>query len=512
MRAHRSRGRNLVTQTAEEDTEAMLEPARGLRTRRPRLKIASRDTSLRAAKVAPVASASSRGERSAELDADPHLCRHGRPYTAIDLWKDVPAEKWADWRWQLQNCVQSLDALEQVVHLTPAEREGVIATQREFQMSITPYLCALMDPYDPHCPVRMQFVPRGAEMSGVGAGMTDSLGEDAHRVAPGLVHRYPDRVLFLVNNMCASYCRFCTRKRLTGLPNEVLPKQQIEQTLAYLRTHPEVRDVLISGGDPFTMSDKNLEYVISHLREIPSIEIIRFGTKMPMFLPMRITDDLVRMLAKYHPIWINTHFNHPKELSPESRAACARIVNAGIPLGNQTVLLRGVNSSPRVVKELMHNLVRNRIRPYYLFQCDNEEGLEHFRTPVETGIEIMESLRGWTTGFAVPTFVVDLPGGGGKAPVAPNYVNAITQSKAMMRNFEGRAFHYPQPFETDCTVKYEDKWFRAGDELAATTAETVHVRPEPPALTVVGGAQSEPSTTWPLRIEDLRGGEPIPEA
>ena len=486
----------------------MLEPARQLRKGRPRLKLASRENSLRAAKVAPVAAASARGEMSAELDADPHLCRHGRPYTSIPLWKDVPAEKWSDWRWQLQNTVQSLEVLEQVIHLTPEEREGVLATRSEFQMSITPYLCSLMDPVDPHCPVRMQFVPRGAEMSGVGAGMTDSLGEDAHRVAPGLVHRYPDRVLFLVNNMCASYCRFCTRKRLTGLPNEVLPKQQIEESLAYLRKHPEVRDVLISGGDPFTMSDKNLEYVVSRLRESPSIEVIRFGTKMPMFLPMRITDELVKMLAKYHPVWINTHFNHPKELTPESKAAVARIVNAGIPLGNQTVLLRGVNSSPRVVKELMHQLVRNRIRPYYLFQCDNEEGLEHFRTPIETGIEVMESLRGWTSGFAVPTFVVDLPGGGGKAPVAPSYVNALTQSKAMMRNFEGRPFTYPQPTQTDCTVRYEEKWFRAGIDLAANDATS---RPDAPEITVVSAAGDGPSS-WPLRIEALRGGEPMPEA
>ncbi len=493
----------------------MLEPARSLRTRRPRLKIAARDASIRPSKVASVVSAQKRGERSAEVDADPHLCRQGRPHTSVPLWKDVPAEKWADWKWQLSNCVQSLEQLEQVIHLTPEERQGVISTSGEFQMSITPYLCALMDPYDPSCPVRMQFVPRGAEMSGIGSGVTDSLGEDAHRVAPGLVHRYPDRVLFLVNNMCASYCRFCTRKRLTGLPNEVLPKQQIEQSLAYLRGHPEVRDVLVSGGDPLTMSDKNLEFVVSRLREIPSIEIIRFGTKMPMFLPMRITDDLVKMLAKYHPVWINTHFNHPKELTPESRAACARIVNAGIPLGNQTVLLRGVNSSPRIVKELMHQLVRNRLRPYYLFQCDNEEGLEHFRTPVETGIEIMESLRGWTTGFAVPTFVIDLPGGGGKAPVAPNYVNALTQHKAMMRNFEGRAFQYPQPTQTDCTVRYESKWFEAGAALAAEAATQSNPqgapRSEGPELTVVP-SHAEGATHWPLRIEDLPGGEPIPEA
>lgn len=386
--------------------------------------------------------------------------RRGRHYSEIPLWKDVTSEQWADYRWHLKNSINSLEQLEQVINLTAEEREGFLATRSEFAMSITPYLTALMDADDPHCPVRMQFVPHRSEAGGLG--VTDSLGEDAHRVAPGLVHRYPDRVLFLVNNMCASYCRFCTRKRLTGLDNEVLPKAEIEQTLAYLREHTEVRDVLISGGDPLTMSDRNLEYVVSRLREIPSIEIIRIGTKMPMFLPMRVTDDLVKMLSKYHPVWMNTHFNHPKELTPEARAAVARIVNAGIPLGNQSVLLRGVNSSSRIMKELMHELVKNRVRPYYIYQCDLEDGLEHFRTPVEKGVEIMEELRGWTTGFAVPTYVIDAPGGGGKIPIAPNYLLAMGESRVTIRNFEGAAFSYPQPAERDCSVEYEAKWYGEG--------------------------------------------------
>ncbi|MCK6546063.1 KamA family radical SAM protein [Myxococcota bacterium] len=392
--------------------------------------------------------------------------RKARHWTEIPLWRDVTDEQWADYRWHLKNSVTSLEQLEQVINLTPEEREGYLATRSEFAMSITPYLCTLMDPDDPTCPVRMQFAPRVQEIGGLG--YRDSLGEDAHRVAPGLVHRYPDRVLFLVNNMCASYCRFCTRKRLTGLDNEVLPKAEIEQTLAYLRAHPEVRDVLISGGDPLTMSDRNLEYVVSKLREIPSIEIIRIGTKMPMFLPMRVTDDLVKMLSKYHPLWINTHFNHPKELTPEAKAAVAKIVNAGIPLGNQSVLLRGVNSSARIMKELMHELVKNRVRPYYIYQCDLEDGLEHFRTPVEKGIEIMEELRGWTTGFAVPTYVIDSPGGGGKIPVAPNYMLTLGESRVMIRNFEGETFSYPQPAQRDCTVGYEKKWF---GEVPVATAE-----------------------------------------
>lgn len=398
-----------------------------------------------------------------------------RKPSEIPLWKDATPEQWNDYRWQLKNSVQTLEQLEQVIQLTDEEREGFLATRSEFSMSITPYLCALMDPEDPSCPVRMQFVPRLHEISGLG--VTDSLGEDAHRVAPGLVHRYPDRVLFLVNNMCASYCRFCTRKRLTGLDNEVLPKAEIEQTLAYLREHTEVRDVLISGGDPLTMSDRNLEYVVSRLREIPSIEIIRIGSKMPMFCPMRVTDDLVKMLAKYHPVWMNTHFNHPKELTAEAKAACARIANAGIPLGNQTVLLRGVNSSARIMKDLMHELVKSRVRPYYIYQCDLEDGLEHFRTPVEKGVEIMEALRGWTTGFAVPTYVIDAPGGGGKIPVAPNYLLTLGESKVLVRNFEGETFAYPQPANRDCTVRYEAKWY--GDSSPTAEAQSsAHVEPK----------------------------------
>lgn len=387
-----------------------------------------------------------------------NISRIGRHYSTIPLWKNVDPEEWSDWRWQLKHSVQSLDELEQIIHLTHDEREGLIATKSEFAMSITPYLCALMDPDDPTCPVRMQFVPARAEMYGIG--VTDSLAEDAHLVAPGLVHRYPDRVLFLVNNMCASYCRFCTRKRFTGLPNEVLPRAEIEQAFAYLRSHPEIRDVLISGGDPLTMSDRNLEYVVSNLRSIPSIEIVRIGTKMPMFLPMRVTTELTTMLSRYHPLWINTHFNHPKELTPESKQACANIVNAGIPLGNQSVLLRGVNSSVRIMKDLMHALLLNRIRPYYVYQCDMESGLEHFRTPVGLGVELMEALRGWTTGFGVPTFVIDTPGGGGKVPVGPNYLLALGENNVTLRNFEGRNLQYPQPKERDCTVAYESKWYR----------------------------------------------------
>ncbi len=382
--------------------------------------------------------------------------RRGRPYRAILPWRDATSEQWADWRWQMQNSIKTLEQLEQVLNLTDDERQGFLRTKGEFAMAIPPYYAALMDPDDPSCPVRMQSVPTVAETGGLG--VRDSLAEDAHRVAPGLVHRYPDRVLLLVNNMCQLYCRHCTRKRLTGRKNEVLPRAELEQTFAYLREHSEVRDVLVSGGDPLMMSDANLDYVLSNLRAIESIEIIRIGTRAPVTIPQRITPELVGVLRKYHPVWVNTHFNHPKELSPEAKEACGRLVDAGIPLGNQTVLLRGVNSSARIMKELIHALLAARVRPYYLYQCDLEAGLEHFRTSVETGIEIMEALRGWTTGFAVPTFVVDAPGGGGKIPVAPNYVMSVGETTVKLRNFEGRAFDYPQPTHRDPTCKYDEKW------------------------------------------------------
>lgn len=384
------------------------------------------------------------------------LQRAGRHYNQVPLWSGVTPEQWDDWRWQMQNSIRTIEQLGQVLNLTEAEREGFERTKGELAMAIPPYYAALMDPDDPFCPVRMQGVPTVAEATGLG--VRDSLGEDSHMVTPGLVHRYPDRVLLLVNNMCQLYCRHCTRKRLTGRPNKVLPKEELQQAFDYLRAHPEVRDVLISGGDPLMMSDANLEYVLSNLRDIPSLEVLRIGTRAPVTIPQRITPKLVSMLKKFHPLWMNTHFNHPKELTPEARLACARLVDAGIPLGNQTVLLRRVNSTSRIMKELIHSLVMARVRPYYIYQCDLEQGLEHFRTTVETGLEIMESLRGWTTGFSVPTYVLDAPGGGGKIPLSPSYLLTTGESNVMVRNFEGRAFNYPQPSERDPSCPYDAKW------------------------------------------------------
>jgi lysine 2,3-aminomutase len=391
-----------------------------------------------------------------ETGTDPFSCRQGRHYATIERWRDVAPDEWADWRWQIRNSLTSLDALRAVLNLTPAEEAAIEAARAAFRFAVTPYLAALMDPDDPSCPIRMQFIPSRAEL-GEG-GVADPLAEEQYRVAPGLIHRYPDRALLLVNNMCAAYCRFCTRKRLTSLSNVVLPSGELEKSLEYLRAHPQVRDVLVSGGDPLTMSDANLERVVAALRDIPSIEIIRIGTRMPMFLPMRVTDGLVQMLAHYHPVWINTHFNHPKELTPEARAACERIVNAGIPLGNQSVLLRGVNSNLRIMRELVHELVRVRVRPYYIYQCDLEQGTEHFHTPVDLGLNLMEGLRGHTSGFAVPTYVIDAPGGGGKIPVAPNYVAELNEQEARLRNYEHREYVYPQPHDRDCLCPYDKKW------------------------------------------------------
>lgn len=417
---------------------------------------------------------------------------HGRHYRDIPLWQDASDDQWSDWRWQMKHSIKRLEELEQVVNLTEVERQGVLQTAGEFAMAIPPYYAALMDPDDPSCPVRMQAVPTVHEKHGLG--VTDSLGEDAHMVAPGLVHRYPDRVLFLVNNMCQLYCRHCTRKRLTGKRNEVLPKPEMQQALEYLRAHPEVRDVLISGGDPLMMSDANLEYVLSSLREIPSLEILRLGTRAPVTIPQRITEDLVRMLKKYHPFWINAHFNHPKELTPEAREACRRLVDAGIPLGNQSVLLRGVNSSPRIMKELVHELVKTRVRPYYIYQCDMEAGLEHFHTSINTGLEIMEALRGWTTGFAVPTYVVDAPGGGGKIPVAPSYAVNVGESEVKLRNFEGRMFTYPQPAERDPSCAYDEKWCRetrgpGAPRVSGSGAPPAREPTREPARRIAAGAE-----------------------
>jgi lysine 2,3-aminomutase len=362
------------------------------------------------------------------------------------IWDDVPDERWNDWRWQLSNRVNTVEEIGRVLELTDDERDGLSATDK-FRVDITPYFLSLIDPADPNDPIRRQVIPTACEHEAFTAMMEDSLAEDRHSPVPGLVHRYPDRVLMLVTTQCASYCRYCTRSRIVGDAAQNFNRAEHEAQLEYLRRTPQVRDVLISGGDGLILAPKLLESIIRGLREIPHIEIIRIGSRVPVFLPQRIDDELCEMLAKYHPIWMNLHFNHPNELTPEVARACDKLTRAGIPLGNQSVLLAGINDCVHIMRALVHRLVEFRIRPYYIYQCDLVEGSGHFRTPVGKGIEIMEGLRGHTSGYAVPTYVVDAPGGGGKIPVMPNYLISYSDHKVVLRNFEGYITTYEEPTE-----------------------------------------------------------------
>lgn len=364
------------------------------------------------------------------------------------LWADVPDEQWNNWRWQLAHRLNSVDELAQLIHLTDEEIEGLTADGR-FRVDITPYFASLIDPDDPNCPIRRQVIPLGRELKAFEGMMEDSLAEDRHSPVPGLVHRYPDRVLMLVTTQCASYCRYCTRSRIVGDSNANFSKAEFEMQLDYLRRTPQVRDVLLSGGDPLTLAPKTLEYILASLRAIEHIEIIRIGTRVPVFLPMRITDEFCAMIRQHHPLWINIHVNHPKEITPELSEALAKLADAGVPLGNQSVLLAGINDSVNIQRELVHKLVRNRVRPYYLYQCDLVKGAGHFRTTVAKGIEIIEGLRGHTSGYAVPTYVVDAPGGGGKVPVQPQYLISQSPGKVVLRNYEGYITTYDEPLDYD---------------------------------------------------------------
>lgn len=364
-----------------------------------------------------------------------------------EFYPEATDEQWNDWKWQVKHRVETLEQLKKFIPLKPEEEEGVKTSLSTLRMAITPYYLSLIDPENPDCPVRKQAVPTGLETHQSIADLLDPLHEDEDSPVPGLTHRYPDRVLFLITDMCSMYCRHCTRRRFAGQTDNESPSERIQKGIDYIARTPQVRDVLLSGGDALMVSDKMLESIISRLRAIPHVEIIRIGTRTPVVCPQRITDDLVNMLKKYHPIWLNTHFNHPNEITPESAAACERMANAGIPLGNQSVLLRGINDCVHVMKKLVHGLVKIRVRPYYIYQCDLSMGLEHFRTPVSKGIEIIENLRGHTSGYAVPTFVVDAPGGGGKTPVMPNYIISQAPGKVVLRNFEGVITTYTEPLD-----------------------------------------------------------------
>ena len=379
-----------------------------------------------------------------------------RDYAQIARWKDVTPQEWLDWRWQLRNRLASPQDVAQVVEADENELLTMERVLETLRMAITPYYASLMHPDDRHCPIRRQAVPTMSELEVAPADIQDPLSEDEDAPVPGLTHRYPDRVLFLVTDQCSMYCRHCTRRRLVGITDAAAPAERIALGMDYIRQHSEVRDVLLSGGDPLTLSDDRLESIIAEVRDIPHVEIIRIGSRVPVVMPMRITEDLVNMLARYHPIWLNTHFNHPLELTPLAQEACARLVNAGIPVGNQSVLLRDVNDCPHVMKELVHGLVKNRVSPYYLYQCDLSWGLEGFRTSVRKGLEIMELLRGHTSGLAVPTYVVDAPGGGGKIPLMPNYLVGMSEDKVILRNYEGVISAYteprPRPAQDHCVL------------------------------------------------------------
>ncbi|MHA1620232.1 MAG: lysine 2,3-aminomutase [Promethearchaeota archaeon] len=362
-----------------------------------------------------------------------------------ELFGDISDEEWSDWRWQVRNRIETVDELKKYLPLSEEEEESARQCVARFRMAITPYYLSLIDPNDPGDPVRRQAVPTAGELIPCKYDIEDPLHEDSDSPVPGLTHRYPDRVLFLITDMCSMYCRHCTRRRFAGSHDKQLKQDQINDAIEYIRNTPQVRDVLLSGGDALLVSDKQLEYIIKSLREIPHVEIIRIGSRTPAVMPQRITPKLVDMLKKYHPIWLNMHFNHPHEITEESSKACELLANAGIPLGNQSVLLKGVNDSIFTMRKLVHELVKIRVRPYYLYQCDLSMGLVDFRTTISKGIDIIEGLRGHTSGFCVPTYIVDAPGGGGKIPVQPNYIISHSENKVVLRNYEGVICRYDEP-------------------------------------------------------------------
>lgn len=386
-------------------------------------------------------------------------------YRRIPLYKDVSPEDWNDWRWQMRNDISDVETLSKVVPLSEAEKADIGEVLKIFRMAITPYYASLIDPDNPACPVRLQAIPRIQETQFGASDENDPLHEDVDSPAPGLTHRYPDRVLFLVTHLCSMNCRHCTRRRVVGTEDRHLDDVYIGEALDYIRRTPTIRDVLISGGDPFVLSTERLERIISGIRAIPHVEIIRIGTRTPVVMPMRVTDDLVAMLRKYQPIYVNTHFNHPKEITREAKEACAKLADAGIPLGNQSVLLRDVNDCPVLMKRLVQDLLAVRVKPYYLYQCDLSRGIAHFRTTVSKGIEIIENLRGHTSGIAVPTFVIDAPGGGGKIPVMPDYLIASNEKRVVLRNYEGVITTYDEPkfYEENCgkcRICVDEPWLK----------------------------------------------------
>jgi len=375
-----------------------------------------------------------------EIIPIPKRIQSSLDYKRIQLWEDLTPEKWYDWHWQVKNRITRREQLSQIINLTPEEETGIRRSGGRLSLAITPYWALLMDPQDPECPLRRQAVPTAAEFNISENDLEDPCAEDKDSPCPGLVHRYPDRVLLLATEQCAMYCRHCTRRRLVG--EKEVNFKRLDAVLDYIRSNKKVRDVLISGGDPLMLEDEALEGIIKSVKAIPHVEFIRLGTRVPVNLPMRITPKLVNMLKKYAPLWVSIHFNHPKEITKLTKQACDFLADSGIPLGSQTVLLKGINDKPNIMKKLMHELLKIRVRPYYIYQCDPVRGTAHFRTPVSVGINIIEKLRGHTSGYAVPTYVIDAPGGGGKVPIGPNYVVSQEEGKYTIRNYEDKSFTY----------------------------------------------------------------------
>jgi lysine 2,3-aminomutase len=379
---------------------------------------------------------------AAEIQSLPRRMPVG-DYRRVSLWKDVNEEEWEDWRWQIKNRITTRDEIAKILVLTPQEEEGIKKSRGRLSMAITPYWVTLMDVNDPECPVRRQAIPSKEEFQFGPNEFVDPCAEDRDAPVHGIVHRYPDRVLLMSTEQCAMYCRHCTRRRLVGEKEvRTMNSKNIDAAVEYIRANKKVRDVLISGGDPLMLENDELETILQKVTSIPHVEFVRLGTRVPVTLPQRVTPELVEMLKKYGPLWISIHFNHPKEISKRCKVACDVLADAGFPLGSQTVLLKGINDKPYIMKKLMHDLLKIRVRPYYIYQCDPVKGTAHFRTPVAVGINIIDKLRGFTSGYAVPTYVVDAPGGGGKIPVGPNYLLSQDKGKHVLRNFRGKIYTY----------------------------------------------------------------------
>lgn len=401
----------------------------------------------------------------------------GLPFTGLG---SVPGSLWSDWRWQLRHRIRSVEELLAALPGLDADARGIDEAARRFPLAITPYYASLIRRADRSDPIFQMAVPQAAELTDYAVLKEDPLSEDDDMPVPGLIHRYPDRALLLATSACSVYCRHCTRKRVTGQREGVITSQELLRITEYLRSHPEIHDVIVSGGDPFTLATEVLEEVLASVRAVPSVDIIRIGTRTPVTLPVRIDRELAEMISRYHPVYVNTHFNHPAELTDEAIRACSILVDAGIPMGNQTVLLRGVNDSPQVLETLFRSLLRNRVRPYYLFQCDLVRGVEHFRTPLSKGIEIMEYLRGRLSGMAIPTFVVDAPNGGGKIPLLPNYIVSMSPTHTVLRNFEGLIVSYPEPMPQEIRPAAEPSVpaVEAGGVWEVMTGRRSHLQPK----------------------------------